>query len=98
MLFGLSIVLLCGALGRHTLILYHSNFDVHTVRRALPWPPNKDFFFLFFYKFIRHSRCANLIESHAFLQSSHGCKLKTVAWFVELTYVHVVFICEEFVG
>ena len=67
------------------------------MRRALPWPPKKVFFFL---QIIREPGCANLIDSRAFFQSSHGCsyKLNTVAWLVELTYGHVVFICGEFVG
>ena len=68
------------------------------MRRALPWPPNKDFFFSFL-QILREPGCANLIESCAFSQTSHGCnyKLNTVAWLVELTYGHVVFICEGFV-
>ena len=45
--------------------------------------------------FIRQSGCANLTDSHACLQSSHGCKLNTVAWVVELTYLHVVVKCES---
>ena len=67
------------------------------MRRALPWPPNKVVFFL---QIIREQGRNYLIESRTFLQSSHGCnyKLNTVAWLVELTYGHVVFICEEFVG
>ena len=32
----------------------------------------------------------NLIDSNASLQSSHGFKLNTIAWVVELTYLHVV--------
>ena len=55
-----------------------------TVRRALPWPPNKVFL-----KFVRQSGCANLIDSHASLQSSYGCKVNPVAWVVELTDLHV---------
>lgn len=39
--------------------------------------------------------CANLIDSHACLQSSHGSKLNTVAWIVELTHLHVVVKCEN---
>ena len=42
--------------------------------------------------------CANLIESRASLQSSLGCKLNTVAWLVELTYVHVVLKRESLLG
>ena len=99
MLLGLSIIILCGTFGRHTLIFNHRNLDVFTVRRALPWPPNKAFFFLFFLQILREPGCANLTESRAISQSSHGCnyKLNTVAWLVELTYGYVVFICEEFV-
>ena len=41
---------------------------------------------------------ANLIDSHASLQSSHSCKLNTVAWVVELTYLHVVVKCESLLG
>ena len=42
------------------------------------------------------SLCENFIDSHAYLQSSHGRKLKIVAWFVKfLTYVHVVAKCES---
>ena len=57
-------------------------------------------FFFFLIQIIHGPGCANFIESRAFLQSSHGCnyKLHTVAWLVELTYGHVVFICAEFVG
>ena len=40
----------------------------------------------------------NLIDSHASLQSSHSCKLNTVACFVELTYLHVVVKCESLLG
>ena len=40
----------------------------------------------------------NLIASHASLQSSHNCKLNTVAWVVELTYFHVIVKCESFLG
>lgn len=59
----------------------------------------KLFFFLFFLQILREPGCANLTESRAISQSSHGCnyKLNTVAWLVELTYGYVVFICEEFV-
>ena len=66
------------------------------MRRTLPWLPNKVFFF--FFQIIRHSGCANLIDSHASLQKSHGCKLNTVAWVVELTYFHVVVKCESLFG
>ena len=61
-----------------------------TVLRAIPWPPNKVFL-----KLIRQSGCANLIDSHPSLQSSHGCKLNTIAWVVELTYLQVVVKCES---
>jgi len=56
--------------------------------------------FFFFLQILHEPGCANLIESCAFSQSSHGCnyKLNTVAWLVELTHGHVVFICEELVG
>ena len=40
----------------------------------------------------------NLIDSHASLQSSHSCKLNTVAWVVELTYLQVVLKCESLMG
>ena len=65
------------------------------MRRALPWPPNKVFFLL---QIIRRPVCANLVESRASLQSSHGCKLNTAAWLVELTYVHVVLKRESLLG
>ena len=39
-----------------------------------------------FLQIVRQSGCANLIDSHASLQSSHVRKLNTVAWVVELTY------------
>ena len=42
-------------------------------------------------RLIRQWGCANFIVSHASLQSSYGCKLITVAWVVELTYLHVDF-------
>lgn len=98
-LLGLSIIIFYGTFGRHTLIFNHRSLDVFTVRRALPWPPNKAFLF-FFLQILHEPGCANLIESCAFSQSSHGCnyKLNTVAWLVELTHGHVVFICEELVG
>ena len=56
-----------------------------TVRSALLWPPNKVFL-----QIIRRSGCENLTDSYACLQSSHGYKLNTVAWVVELTYLRVV--------
>ena len=37
----------------------------------------------------------NLIDSHASLQSSHSCKLNTVARVVELTYLHGIVKCES---
>ena len=40
----------------------------------------------------------NLIDSHASLQSSHSCKLNTVARVVELTYLHVIVKCESLLG
>ena len=40
----------------------------------------------------------NLIDSHASLQSSHSCKLNTVAWVVVLTYLHVFVKCESLLG
>ena len=40
----------------------------------------------------------NLIDSHPSLHSFHGCKLNTVAWVVELTYLHVVVKCESLLG
>ena len=98
MLLGLSIIILSGTFGRHTLIFSHIRLDVFTVQRALPWPPNKAFF-VFLTNSQRTTGCANLIESCAFSQSSHGCncKLNAVAWLVEVTYGNVVFICEELV-
>ena len=56
-----------------------------TVRRASPWPSKKVFL-----QITRQSGCENLIDSHACFQSSHGCKLNTVAWVVEFTYLHIV--------
>ena len=52
----------------------------------------------FFIQIIRQPRCASLIKSCVFLESSYGYKLNTVPRFVELTYVNVVFICKKFVG
>ena len=52
----------------------------------------------FLLKIIRQPVCANLVESRASLQSSYGCKLNTVAWLVELTYVHVVLNRESLLG
>ena len=40
----------------------------------------------------------NLTDSHTSLQSSHSCKFKTVAWVVELTYLHVIVKCESLLG
>ena len=83
MLFGFLIIVLCAIFGRHRLNFYCSKLDVFTERRALPWPPNKVFF---------------ITNYRASLQSSHGCKLNTVAWLVELTYVHVVLKRESLLG
>ena len=52
----------------------------------------------FLLQIIRRPVCGNLSESRASLQSSHGCKLNTVAWLVELTYVHVVLKRESLLG
>ena len=41
---------------------------------------------------------ADLIDSHASLQRSNGCKLNNVAWDVELTYLHIVVKCESLLG
>ena len=43
-------------------------------------------------------RVCKLIDSHASLQSSYGCNLNTVAWVVELTYLHVIVKCESLLG
>ena len=64
-----------------------------TVRRALPWPANKVFL-----QIVRQSGCVNLMHSHASLQSSHSYKLNTVAWVLELTYLHVIVKCESLLG
>ena len=52
----------------------------------------------FFLQITRQSGCENFIDSHASLQSSYGCYLNTVAWVVELTYLHVVDKCESLLG
>ena len=39
-----------------------------------------------------------MIDSHASLQSSYSCKLNTVEWVVELTYLQVIVKCESFLG
>ena len=52
----------------------------------------------FFLQIVRQLGCVNLIDSHASLQSSHSCKLNTVAWVVELTNLHVVVKCESLLG
>ena len=39
-----------------------------------------------------------MIDSHASLQSSYSCKLNTVEWVVELTYLQVIVKCESFSG
>ena len=52
----------------------------------------------FLLQIIRRPVCANLVESRDSLQSSHGCKLNTVAWLVELTHVHVVLKRESLLG
>ena len=64
-----------------------------TVRRALPWAPNKVFL-----QIVRQSGCVNLIDRHASLQSSSSCKLNTVAWVIELTNLQVVVKCESLLG
>ena len=58
-----------------------------TVRHALPWPPNKVNL-----QIICQPGCKNLIDFHAFFQRSHD---GTVAWVVELTYLHLVVECES---
>ena len=47
---------------------------------------------------VLQSGCVNLIDSHTSLQSSHSCKLNTVAWVVELTYLDVIVKCESLLG
>ena len=42
---------------------HHIDHIVITVRRALPWPPNKHFLQ------VSQSRCANLIDRHASIKS-----------------------------
>ena len=42
--------------------------------------------------------CVNLIGSRASRQTSYCCKSNTVAWVVELTYLHVVVTCESLLG
>ena len=39
-----------------------------------------------------------MIDSHASLQGLHSCKLNTVAWVVELTYLHVIVERESLLG
>ena len=51
-----------------------------------------------FFLIVHQSGSANLIGSHACLQNSHGRKLNTVAWVVELTHSHVVVKCESLLG
>ena len=47
---------------------------------------------MFLYKLsANQGTCENLIDSHAWLQSSHACKCMVV----ELTYLHVVVKCES---
>ena len=54
---------------------------------------------IFFYTWIiRQSGSENSIDSHAWLQTSHSSKLKTVAWVVELIYLHIVVKWWKFVG
>ena len=48
-----------------------------------------------FLQIIRQSECANLNDSRASRETSYCCKLNTVAWVVELTYLHVVVTCES---
>ena len=62
------------------------------MRRTLQWPPKKVFYKLSAYQ------CPNLIDSHVSFQSSHGCRLNTVAWVVEVMYLHVVVKCESLLG
>ena len=62
-----------------------------TVRRARLWHPNK----VLFLQIIRQSGCANLIDSHVSLQSLNGCNWNTVAWVVELTFLHAIVKCES---
>ena len=52
----------------------------------------------FFLRIVHQSRCVNLIDSHVSLQSSHSCKLNTIARVVELTCLHVIVKCESLLG
>ena len=62
------------------------------MRRALPWPPKKVLYKL-------SALIRGWIDSHASLpQSSHGCKLNTAAWVVELPYLQVVVQPESLFG
>ena len=67
---------------------------VFTVRHAFPWPRKSLFYKLSANQGVR----LNLIDSNASLQSSHGFKLNTIAWVVELTYLHVVVKRESLLG
>ena len=51
-----------------------------------------------FLQVVRQSGCVNFIDSHAYLQSWHCCKLNPIAWVVELTYLHVIVKCESLLG
>ena len=50
-----------------------------------------------FLPIIRQSGCAHLIDSRVSLQSLNGCNWNTVAWVVELTFLHAIAIvkCES---
>ena len=72
----------CNTFKTESLLKIVEWLSVITVRHTSP--------FFFFLQIIRQSGCENLIDSHACLQSSQGCKLNTVTWVVELTYLHIV--------
>ena len=55
----------------------------HSLQREAPYHGHLTKFF------IRQPRFANLIKSRASLKSSYGYRLNTVAWLVELTYLHM---------
>ena len=77
------------------LVITLLRLSLVTVRRALPctWPPDKVFL-----QIVHQSGCVNLIDSDASLQSSHCCKLITIAWVFELMYLYVIFKCENLLG
>lgn len=54
----------------------------------LPYMPYCSHQTKFFLQITSQSRCLNFIDNHVSLQSFHVCDLNTIAWVVEVMYLH----------